>query len=108
MIPLITRAPNIYDVRWTSHARGRLGYAADNWLFFAAGGFAVSDLSFQEGAISTTFVPASSGGKYYGWSVGGGVEWAFARNAFARVDISTTTSVTRITSVSSATPIACR
>src|SRR5262245_18472356 len=38
LVPVITHAPNHYDVRWTSHLRGRIGYAFDNWLVFAAGG----------------------------------------------------------------------
>jgi|SRR5690242_2558167 len=84
---VITRGPNNYDLRWTGHVRGRVGYAFDNLMVFAAGGFAFADLDFQEGAITTTFVtPPASGGKYYGWSVGGGVEWAFAHNAFARIE----------------------
>src|SRR5713226_5958757 len=29
-----TQAPNTYDLHWTSHVRGRAGYAVDNWLFF--------------------------------------------------------------------------
>jgi len=87
---VITRGPNSYDVRWTSHLRGRLGYAADNWLFFVAGGFAAADLRFREGTITTTVVTPpdgnNDGGKYYGWSVGGGIEWAFTRNLFARAE----------------------
>jgi len=87
LIPVTTHGPNSYEVRWTSHARGRLGYAFDKWLVFAAGGFAASDLRFQEGAINTTFVPApASGGKYYGWSVGGGVETALTANLIGRVE----------------------
>jgi outer membrane immunogenic protein len=87
LVPVITHAANHYDVRWTSHVRGRVGYAFDNWLIFAAGGFAAADLNFREGAISIDLVPApNSGGKYYGWSIGGGVEWAFTRNLFARVE----------------------
>jgi len=87
LVPVITHAPNHYDVRWTSHLRGRIGYAFDNWLVFAAGGFAAADLNFREGAISIDFVPTpNNGGKYYGWSIGGGIEWAFTRNLFARVE----------------------
>jgi outer membrane immunogenic protein len=87
LIPVTTHGPNSYDVRWTSHLRGRVGYTFDNWLVFVAGGLALADLDFREGTITTTFVQApASGGKYYGWSVGGGVEWAFARNLFARVE----------------------
>lgn len=33
-IVVTTQAPNTYDVNWTSHIRGRAGYAFDNWLFF--------------------------------------------------------------------------
>jgi len=87
LIPVTTHGPNSYNARWTSHVRGRLGYAFDNWLVFAAGGFAAADLSFQEGAIGTTLVPAPiTGGKYYGWSVGGGVEHAFTANLAGRVE----------------------
>jgi outer membrane immunogenic protein len=81
---ITTQAPNTYDLRWTTHARARAGYAANDWLFYVAGGFALADLSVHEGAITTTVV--SDGGKYYGWSVGGGVEHAFTRNLVGRVE----------------------
>ena len=86
LIPVTTHGPNSYNARWTSHVRARIGYAVDNWHFFVAGGFATANRSFHEGTITTTFVTDTSGGKYYGWSVGGGVEWAFTRNLFARVE----------------------
>jgi len=107
LIPVITQGPNSYDVRWTSHIRGRLGYAFGDWLVFAAGGFAAADLSFREGAITTTFVQApggggggggtltaltrggpiaNDGGKYYGWSIGGGIERAFTPNLVGRIE----------------------
>lgn len=87
LISVTSHGPNSYDARWTSHVRGRFGYAFDNWLVFAAGGFAAADLSFHEGAIGTTVVPAPvTGGKYYGWSVGGGVEQAFTANLVGRVE----------------------
>ena len=87
LLPITTHGPNSYDVRWSSHARGRLGFAFGSWLMFATAGIAASDLSFREGAINTTFVPAStSGGKYYGWSVGGGVETALTSNLIGRVE----------------------
>ena len=76
-----TQAPNTYDVNWTSRARGRVGYAFDNWLFFIAGGFAVADFDFHEGAITTTV-----GAKYTGWSIGGGAEMAITRNLVGRVE----------------------
>jgi outer membrane immunogenic protein len=80
-------SPNSYDLRWTSHARGRIGYAFQNILVFAAGGLAVADLNFTEGSTTTIFVPAqSSGGKYFGWSLGGGVEWGMTPNLVSRVE----------------------
>jgi outer membrane immunogenic protein len=61
-----------------------LGYAADHWLFFIAGGLAIADFDFHEGAITTT-IP-QRGGTYVGWSIGGGVEYAFTRNLVGRVE----------------------
>ncbi|HZP71701.1 MAG TPA: outer membrane beta-barrel protein [Pseudolabrys sp.] len=83
--PVTSRGPNSYDVKWISHVRGRAGLAIDNWLFFIAGGLAAADLDFHEGTITTTFVPAT-GGKYYGWSLGGGAEWAFTPNLIGRAE----------------------
>jgi outer membrane immunogenic protein len=79
-----TQAPNTYDVNWTSRARGRVGYAFDNWLFFIAGGFAVADFDFHEGAITTTTTVV--GAKYTGWSIGGGAELAITHNLVGRVE----------------------
>ena len=39
-----------------------LGYAADRWLFFVAGGLAIADFNFHEGAITTTTVTVHRGG----------------------------------------------
>lgn len=80
-----TQAPNTYDVNWTSHVRGRAGYAFDNWLFFIAGGLAVADFDFHEGAITTT-TSVVVGAKYTGWSIGGGAELAITQNLIGRVE----------------------
>jgi outer membrane immunogenic protein len=80
-----TQAPNTYDVNWTSRARGRVGYAFNNWLFFIAGGLAVADFDFHEGAITTTTTTVV-GAKYTGWSLGGGAELAITRNLVGRVE----------------------
>jgi len=91
IIIIITQAPNTYDLNWTSHVRGRAGYASGNWLFFAAGGLAIADLDFHEGAITTTTTCVANcgnvvGGKYFGWSVGGGIDYAFTRNIIGRIE----------------------
>ena len=61
--------------------RGRAGYAVDNWLFYVAGGLAVADLDFHEGNAASI-----TGGKYFGWSIGGGGEFAFTRNLVGRIE----------------------
>lgn len=80
-VPAPIAIPNTYDINWTSHVLGRAGYAFDNWLLFIAGGFAVADVNFNEG----TDLFAGRGGKYYGWSIGGGADFAVTRNLIARV-----------------------
>lgn len=74
--------PNTYDVNWTGHVRGRFGYAFDNWLLFIAGGFAVADFEFHEGES----VVQPPGGRYNGWSIGGGAEVGITRNLVGRIE----------------------
>lgn len=76
--PVVT--PNTYDVDWTGHVRGRGGYAFDNWLIYAAGGLSISHLDFHEGGIALV------NGTYFGWSIGGGVEYAITRNLLGRIE----------------------
>jgi len=73
--------PNLYDIKWTSHLRGRFGYASDNLLFFVAGGLAVADFKFTEGGGGPL-----TGQKFVGGSLGGGVEYGFTRNVTGRVE----------------------
>ncbi|MGB2586986.1 MAG: hypothetical protein WBC72_12765 [Pseudolabrys sp.] len=75
--------PNTYDVNWTGHVRGRLGYAFNTWLLFVAGGFAFADFNFHEGGPVST-IP--TGARYHGWSIGGGVEVAILRNLIGRIE----------------------
>jgi outer membrane immunogenic protein len=96
--------PNTYDLNWTSHVRGRGGYAFDNWLFFVAGGLAIADLDFHEGGRPSAPPAASmSDGRS-----------AAASNAPSRViswaasNICTTITATRITSAWLATCTASR
>jgi outer membrane immunogenic protein len=73
------------NVDWYSTTRGRVGYAYDRWLFFVAGGLASAH-------IETTYTAAFGGGTFagsatktrYGWTVGGGVEYAMTNNWFLR------------------------
>ncbi|HYJ19245.1 MAG TPA: outer membrane beta-barrel protein, partial [Burkholderiales bacterium] len=77
-------------IDWMASFRGRLGFAADRTLFYVTGGAAVAGI----GGSTTTVVngpgiafpagtsTASNGGSTtrWGWTVGGGIEWAFNQN----------------------------
>jgi outer membrane immunogenic protein len=80
-----TQLPNTYDFNWTSHVRGRFGYAADRWLFFVAGGLAIADFNFHEGATTTTTTQIT-GATYVGWTIGAGIEYAITQNLLGRVE----------------------
>jgi outer membrane immunogenic protein len=58
--------------RWLATARGRVGYASDRWLTFLTGGAAFGDIKMTPpGGASETKTKV-------GWTLGGGVEYAFA------------------------------
>jgi outer membrane immunogenic protein len=77
-------------IEWMASFRGRAGFAWDRALFYVTGGAAVAGI----GGSTTTLVngpgisvpagsfTASNGGSStrWGWTVGGGVEWAFSQN----------------------------
>ena len=76
------------DVNWIASLTGKLGFTANNWLFYMKGGAAWIDV----GADATltlagigTFA-ASDNRTRTGWTVGGGVEWGFAPNWSALVE----------------------
>ena len=63
--------------------RGRLGYAADDTLFFLTGGAA-----FAQGNLSgiVAAIPDNIKGKHWGWTIGGGVEHAFTDQFRMKLD----------------------
>lgn len=60
---------------WLATARGRVGYSWDRVLLFATGG----------GAFENAQIPGSST-TALGWTVGAGIEFAFAQNWSARAE----------------------
>jgi outer membrane immunogenic protein len=78
------------EIEWMASFRGRVGFAADRALFYVTGGGAVARLGgstttlVNSPGISTpagTFVAANGGSDtVWGWTVGGGIEWAFNQN----------------------------
>ncbi len=87
-----------HEIKLFGTARGRLGYAAGNWLIYATGGFAwarvessIASTNFT--AVNSVFPAgfpagfagmASSTDTMYGFAVGVGAEWALASNWWLR------------------------
>jgi outer membrane immunogenic protein len=84
--PTPTTAPpvpsNGYDFNWTSHFRGRLGYATGSVLWFFAGGVALANFDYTQGSSGITV----TGSGFTGWTLGGGADIAFSPNWIARVE----------------------
>jgi outer membrane immunogenic protein len=69
--------------------RGRIGFLPHtNWLIFVTGGLAYGEV--KNSATIFDFLPLSFSGNSSewktGWTLGGGTEWAFARNWSAKVE----------------------
>jgi len=68
---------------------GRMGWAADNWLFYAKGGVALGRSSSSSVGVlanGTLFETGSSSTDRSGWIVGAGVEWGFAPGWSAKIE----------------------
>jgi outer membrane immunogenic protein len=62
--------------------RGRIGYAFDRWLPYVTGGGAYGDVKAASSDPATTGLIKSQ----FGWTVGGGVEYAFSGSWTAKVE----------------------
>jgi outer membrane immunogenic protein len=73
------------NIRWSGAIRGRAGIAADNLLFYVAGGLAAA-----RGELAITDLAAlpvtTADDVLLGWTLGGGVEMTFDENWVARLD----------------------
>jgi len=72
-------------------ARGRLGYAAGNWLFYGSGGVAYGQVKSTLGiSLSTPIAIFAASGSHTetraGWAAGGGVNYAWTPNWILGVD----------------------
>lgn len=73
---------------WLFTARGRLGWAVDNWLLFATGGFALTNVettvSFSDnnasGGVAGATAYGSNSSNRVGWTIGAGAEYALNNN----------------------------
>jgi outer membrane immunogenic protein len=69
--------------KWGGSIRGRLGYAADRALFYLTGGAAFVS---NETSIPTTGISIGGDGTRLGWTVGGGLDYAFTNNWFTGIE----------------------
>ena len=70
---------------WLATFRGRIGYAFDRWLPYLTGGGAYGDVTATAAApfLGTAF---SASNNQFGWTLGGGIEYAFMSNWSAKVE----------------------
>jgi outer membrane immunogenic protein len=73
-----------YDMDWNAHLRGRVGLAIDRTLLFVAGGLAVAE--HELGAIYENPMSGSGTETHYGFTIGGGAEYAISDNLLLRVE----------------------
>ena len=75
------------DFKWLATVRGRLGYAADRWLFYVTGGGAWGEADYTAGvSVPGLFTPTTFSHTSSGWVAGGGVEYGFTNNWSARLE----------------------
>jgi outer membrane immunogenic protein len=70
-----------YEIRTTTHARGRIGYDFNGTLVYLAGGFAVAHAHVEE--MNGAFLV---GKLYSGGTIGAGIEHAFTRQILGRIE----------------------
>jgi outer membrane immunogenic protein len=73
-----------YDMNWNAHLRGRVGLAMDRTLLFVAGGLAVAE--HELGATYNNQMTGSGTETHYGFTIGGGAEYAITDNLLLRVE----------------------
>jgi outer membrane immunogenic protein len=85
--PATTTISYTDKLEWFGTVRGRVGYAFDRWLPYVTGGWAYGhgelNVTNTVGATTTSF---SADKNYSGWTLGGGVEWAFDNHWSARAE----------------------
>lgn len=66
------------DANWFATAAGRFGYASGRWLLYVKGGAAWMNVDHAFSNIGPPAFTASATKTHSGWTVGTGLEWAFA------------------------------
>jgi outer membrane immunogenic protein len=87
-VPPLGTATLSNDINWITSVTGRLGFAANNWLFYGKGGWAWADFDAAASlaVAGAGTLSATSGGDRDGWTAGAGIEWGFAPNWSALIE----------------------
>jgi outer membrane immunogenic protein len=82
--PCLVTVSNRWELPWLATLRGRLGFASDQWLFYATGGLAVgearSSFTFTENQFAIVALTVPGSVVKAGWTLGAGVEAALGKN----------------------------
>ena len=87
-----TRLDSVHTkVDWTATATGRFGYTMNDWLLYAKGGAAwarkeISSMTVNPALGNLLLTSSPNDVTRFGWTVGGGIEWAFLKNWSAKVE----------------------
>lgn len=68
--------------RWQASIRGRLGFAANNWLIYGTGGWSWLNANVTKDIPANSSANATRGG----WTLGAGAEYALSANWIARAE----------------------
>jgi outer membrane immunogenic protein len=74
------------DLGITGSARARVGYAMNNYLFYATGGYALAKPTLSATLVSDGSEFASDAHFMHGWTVGGGVEYIWTPAVSVRAE----------------------
>jgi outer membrane immunogenic protein len=96
-VPIILGVPGAAisastNIDWETTARARVGYAQDNWLFYATGGLAIlgTKAAFTPALTLTcgnyTLLNCSGTSKQIGAALGAGVEYGITQNVSAKLE----------------------
>lgn len=75
------------ELMWLDTARARVGWAYDRVLFYGTAGAAFGGVQAYRDASIALLTPAATDTETrFGWTAGGGIEWAFLNNFSAKVE----------------------
>ena len=72
------------DLNWDGSLRGRMGIAQNRTLFYVTGGWAFGQADLQGSTLSTPPGCCSTSADLNGWTLGGGIEYAFSNELTIR------------------------